>query len=687
MAPIKQKHIRGNQSPFMNKDIHKAIMTRTRLRNRFLKEPTEMNRLAYKKQRNYCVLLMRQSKKQYYGSLNVNHLTDNKNFWRVVKPNFSNKIFGINRVTLRDGGKIISDTEKVADNFNKFFMNIGKALKIDKDKRFLVETKDVFDPVLKAIKKYSAHPSILRIKDKMNNNVFSFRKVTYEEILIEINSLDTSKSPQSEDIPFKIIKDNGDIFANFILQNFNKCLIDGKFPDQLKKADVSPIFKKGNHNDKTNYRPVSILPSLSKIYKRLIYNQTNHMTGNALSILQCGFRKKYSTQHALIAMIKKGRKILDKSGTFGALLTDLSKVFDCMTRDLLIAKLHALNFDMNALNLIFDYLTRRKQRVKINSSFSSYLDIFQGSILGPLLFNIFLCDLFLFVEEVDIMCYADDNTPYVCSENIDVTLEKLEEVGKVLFEWFSNNFLKANADKCHLILSTDEPFSINIDNEVIKTSNNKKLLGINLNNRLGFDTHVANICSRVSKELHALARISQYMSIHKRRMKMKAFIASEFGYCPLVRMFHRRKLNSRVNKLHERALRIVYQDYASPFTELLEKDNSTTIHNRKIQLLATELFKVKNGLSPPFINKIFVENAHHYYDLRKKYEFKRTDVKTVYNGTETLTFLGPKIWEIVPDYIKKSNSFEEFKLKIKLWSPENCPCRLCKRFLPQVGFL
>ena len=134
-----------------------------------------MNRLAYKKQRNYCVSLMRQSKKQYYGSLNVNHLTDNKNFWRVVKPNFSNKILGTNRVILKDGGKIISDTEKVADTFNKFFANIGKTLKIDKDKQFLFETNDVFDPVLKTIKKYSAHPSILRIKEKMNNSVFSFR--------------------------------------------------------------------------------------------------------------------------------------------------------------------------------------------------------------------------------------------------------------------------------------------------------------------------------------------------------------------------------------------------------------------------------------------------------------------------------------------------------------------------------
>ena len=195
------------------------------------------------------------------------------------------------------------------------------------------------------------------------------------------------------------------------------------------------------------------------------------MTEDAFSIFQCGFSKKYSIQHALIAMIEKARKIPAKGGTFGALLTDLSKAFHCMTSDLLIAKTHGLNFDMNALNLVFGYLTGRKQRVKINSSFSSYLDIFpgipQGSVLEPPLFNLFLCDLFLFIEEADNMSHADDNTQYVCSANVDVTLEKLQEVGKALFEWFSIYFLKANADKCYLILTTDEPFSVNIDKEVI----------------------------------------------------------------------------------------------------------------------------------------------------------------------------------------------------------------------------
>ena len=140
------------------------------------------------------------------------------------------------------------------------------------------------------------------------------------------------------------------------------------------------------------------------------------------------------------------------------------------------------------------------------------------------------------------------------------------------------------------------------------------------------------------KKLHALARISQFMNIHKRRMAMKAFIASEYGCCPSVWMFHSRKLNSRVNKLHERALRIEYRDYASSFTEILEKGNLTTIHNRNIQLLADDLFKVKNGLSPPFMKEIFVGNAQLYYDLRKKMNLREMILKQCTTKLELYLF-------------------------------------------------
>ena len=151
--------------------------------------------------------------------------------------------------------------------------------------------------------------------------------------------------------------------------------------------------------------------------------------------------------------------------------------------------------------------------VIIHFSFSSYLNLFQGVtqrlILEPLLFTIFLCDLFLFVEEVDIMCYADDTTPYVCSQNVYVILEILKEVGEILFEWFSDNFFKTNADKNAISFSLKiNPFQLIQIMRSLKIVTIKKLLGDNLNERVGFDTYVTNICNRVSKKLQALARIS-----------------------------------------------------------------------------------------------------------------------------------------------------------------------------------
>ena len=155
------------------------------------------------------------------------------------------------------------------------------------------------------------------------------------------------------------------------------------FPEILKHADITPLYKKGKKDIKGNYRPVSILPNLSKIFEKCMFEQMPQFFENILSKYQCGFRKGFSTQ----------QRSVDNSKIFGALLTDLSKAFDCLDHELLIAKLNAYSFSVNALKLVHNYLSNRKQRTKINSTYSSLLEIVfripQGSILGPLLFNIF----------------------------------------------------------------------------------------------------------------------------------------------------------------------------------------------------------------------------------------------------------------------------------------------------------
>ena len=154
-------------------------------------------------------------------------------------------------------------------------------------------------------------------------------------------------------------------------------------------------------------------------------------------------------------------------------------------------------------------------------------------------------------------------------------------------------FLKTNPDKCHLLVDTTGNIKISVKNETISNSLKKKLLGIRFNINFCFDDQVASLCKKTSQNLNALRRVARYMNLAQRRSIMKAFICSQFGYCPLVWMFHSRKINNRINSQHERALRVVYRDYKATFSELLSKDKSVTIHQRNLQLLTAEIFMTK----------------------------------------------------------------------------------------------
>ena len=361
---------------------------------------------------------------------------------------------------------------------------------------------------------------------------------------------------------------------------FNSGLSKGTFPKELKAGDISSLFKKEDAFTKKNYRPITVLPSISKIYERLMQDQMLPFVQSFLSSLLCGFREGYGTQHALLRLVEACKKTIDSGGVAGAVLTDLSKALDCLNHELLIAKLNAYGFSRSALLLIHSYLTDRKQRVKVNGSFSTWTEtvrgVPQGSVVGPHLFNIYLNDLFMFLEETDICNYADDPTIYACGPNIENVIMHLENDALRITEWFPNNFMKLNEDKCHLMsfgAKGNNEISIRIGEACVKESTEENLLGITFDQSLFFKHHVKALCKKAGQKLHALARISRYMDTEKLQQLMRAFILSHFSYCPLVWMFFDRTLDHRINRVQERALRIAYKDYGSDLVFSWNKPN------------------------------------------------------------------------------------------------------------------
>ena len=194
------------------------------------------------------------------------------------------------------------------------------------------------------------------------------------------------------------------------------------------------------------------------------------------------------------------------------------------------------------------------------------------------------------------------------------------------------------------------------------------------------------MCKKASQKLNAIARMIPEMSVNKSRTLVNGFFKALFNYCPLIWMCHKRSYNNRINRLHERALRMVYNDKRSSFEELLRKDGSVSIHVRNIQVLMIELYKVKKKLAPTLLCEVFKIKQTSHYNLRTINEFELPKVRTSNFGTESLSYLGPKLWETVPSLIRDLDSLESFKKNIKKWIPENCPCRLCKNYIQNVGF-
>ena len=699
-APLKEKTVRANDMPYMTKQLRKAIMNRSRLENKYHRDCTGESYRNFKRQKNYCNRLRYRERKKYYENLDEAKVKDVREFWKTTKPFLSDK--GTSRqskITLIKDGVIISADDDVANTMNDFFEQAVSSLSIkDPVEHLVLEPCNSGDPIDEIIHKYSQHPSIKLIKDNVHvTEKFCFNNTSLEEVENEIKGLNSKKSNPSNTVTSKNLQNYIDICSKTLYDIISRGIDTGYFDDGMKLADLTPVHKKDVTTDEKNYRNISGLPAGSKVFERIMHKQMSKFFDNYLSPYMCGYRKGYSTQHALLVLLEKWRAMLDKKGFAGAILMDLSKAFDTLNHELLIAKLAAYGFDKSSLKLIRSYMSNRWQRTKINKSYSSWSKLLtgvpQGSILGPLLFNIYLNDLFYLVNDCDVCNFADDTTPYACDTNLTNLMSRLEYATEQAIDWFEINYMKLNVDKCHLLVggSKNENVTAKISGFEITESKKEKLLGIEIDNELTLNEHVLKLCKKAGKKLNALSRLCKILSFKKRRSLVMAFFESQFKYCPLVWMSCSRKLNNKINALHYRSLKIAYKNYELSFEDLLKLDKSYTIHDRNIQTLAKEMYCSMKKISPPFMNQVFLERetndnvSSHTRSRSNFYNF--SNPRTTRYGLEALRNIGPQIWNMIPSDIKELNTLAKFKSEIKKWVPDKCPCRLCRTYIAGLGFI
>ena len=485
-------------------------------------------------------------------------------------------------------------------------------------------------------------------------------------------------------MPTKILKETSFIYKHYFTDCVNSTIDECKFPNKLKKADIRPCSKnKGEKLKKSNYRPLSVLPALSKVLERILGKQLDSFMQTKFSPYLCGFRKGYSTQHAILKLLENWRAHLDKGENVGTILCDLSKAFDTLPHDLLIAKLNAYGVGQNALHLINDYLSEREQRCKVGSKYSTWRTIIkgvpQGSVLGPLLFNIFINDLFLFINDCELCNFADDQTLYTYHKVIDVVVNKLEKDLTNAINWFDTNGLVANPNKFQVMFlgtRSKSKLCLNINGMQTAAMHSVKLLGLNIDWKLTFTNHVMSLSNKANGKARALSRLRFKLNIEQKTLLYNSFISSYFGYCPITWMFCGKSANLKAEQVKKRALRAIYNDYSSSYTDLLEMGDHQSIHRRNLNYLLYEVYKSIHGMVPEFMSNIFTRKLV-YYELRISNLLVLPKYKTY--GLKSFGYRGALCWNNLHDELKQCINIDTFKMAIGSLKSIYCTCDICSK--------
>ena len=524
--PLTSKRKTKTLKSWMNDSLLQSIRYKNRLYKQFLRKPSDENEKEYKKFRNDLNIQLKQAKIQYFRDKFLQSKGNINATWRIINSFIKEKSRVLNQVEINCKGELSSDNNIIADSFNDFFVNVGSSLASK------IQSTDI------DFKEYLPNASVKSV----------FLSPTDEhEICQIVNTFKENKAPGIDEFSPKVVKSVIDLISVPLCHIFNLSICEGVFPEKLKLAKVSPVFKKGAKSDMSNYRPISVLSVFSKILERIVHKRVYSFLekNEILYGNQFGFRKGLSTSMALLEFLNKVVDAFENNSFAMGIFIDLSKAFDTINHEILLTKLYNYGIRGIAYKWFFSYLKNRKQCTGFNNSQSDFLNITcgvpQGTLLGPLLFLLYVNDLPNSAPLFSFTLYADDTNLLYSNKNLPKMYNIVNDNLEKICTWFKCNKLSVNAKKCNYIVFRNSnrqielgDLHVRLNNDVIPRVDYTKFLGVFIDEKLTWKPHINYIQNKIAKNIGIVFRLSSFMPKHILRTLYCTLVLPYFSYCNIV---------------------------------------------------------------------------------------------------------------------------------------------------------